>query len=55
MMGRSSRSRGVCEGVLYLESDEKSSLILDRLKRQSVTALQELERVIILIEKKQKD
>lgn len=36
-------------------TQEKSIEVLDRLKRQSVTDLQELERVMTLVEKKHKD
>ena len=39
MIGRSSRSRGVCEGTLYALTAKRPSQVLDRLKRQGVTAL----------------
>ena len=34
---------------------EKSSQVIDRLKKQSVSALQDLENLIILLEKRHKD
>lgn len=55
MIGRSSRTRGVCEGTVYTVGAEKSHQVMDRLKRHSVVALQELERLISLIERKAKD
>ena len=33
MMGRTSRNRGVCEVVLYVETEEKPPQVLDQLKR----------------------
>ena len=55
MIGRSSRTRGVCEGILYNRGEESALQVVDRLKRQNVAALQDLERVLLLLEKKQKD
>ena len=55
MLGRSSRRRGICEGYLFIETMEKSSQVIDRLKKQSVSALQDLENLIILLEKRHKD
>jgi cation transport regulator ChaC len=55
MIGRSSRTRGVCEGVLYNIGHESAMQVMDRLKRQNVAALQDLERLMILLEKKSKD
>lgn len=55
MVGRSSRTRGVCEGTLYTVGAERPHQVLDRLKRHSVIALQELERVLHLIEKRCRD
>ena len=55
MIGRSSRTRGVCEGVLYNKGDESALQVVDRLKRQNVAALQDLERMLLLLEKKCKD
>ena len=55
MVGRSSRTRGVCEGVLYIVGQESAMQVVDRLKRQNVAALQDLERMLVLLEKKSKD
>jgi cation transport regulator ChaC len=55
MIGRSSRTRGICEGILYNIGEESVLQVIDRLKRQNVAALQDLERVLLLLEKKCKD
>lgn len=55
MLGRSSRKRGVCEGYLFVATIEKSSQVIDRLKKQNVIALQDLENLLTLLEKKHKD
>jgi hypothetical protein len=55
MVGRSSRSRGVCDGTLYIVGNEKQYQVIDRIKRQGVAALQEKEKLICLIESKMKD
>lgn len=52
MMGRSSRSRGVCEGVLYIETIEKVSHVRTNLRNQLASEMLDLERVMTLIEKK---
>jgi Type III restriction enzyme, res subunit len=55
MIGRSSRTRGVCEGVLYNKGDETTVQVIDRLKRQNVSVLQDLERLMLVLEKRDKD
>ena len=55
MMGRSSRSRGVCDGVLYLMGDEKPMQYMERIRRQNAADLQELEKVFKLVEYRRKD
>jgi len=55
MLGRSSRRRGVCEGYLFVATMEKSSQVIDRLKKQNVSAFQDLENLLALLEKKHKD
>ena len=52
IIGRSSRSRGVTESILYTVGEERATQVIERLKRSSVAALQDLERLIVLIEKK---
>jgi hypothetical protein len=39
MVGRSSRSRGVCSGTLYVVSEEKQYQVIEKIKRQGVIAL----------------
>ena len=55
MVGRSSRSRGVCEGILYNIGHEKPVQVMDRLKRQNAIKLQDLERLMEMVEKKSND
>ena len=55
MVGRSCRTRGVCEGTLYVVGIEKPHLITERLKKQGVVSLMDLERLLNLLEKKGKD
>jgi hypothetical protein len=55
MLGRGSRARGVCEGILYVASKEKASAVIDKLKMQNFTAMGELGNLMRLIEKKSTD
>lgn len=55
MVGRSSRSRGVCEATLFVETLEKPVQVVERLRRQGLTSLQELERLLYHVERKCKD
>ena len=55
MVGISSRTRGVCEGILYIIGQERPVQVVERLKRSSVSALQDLEKLLTLVEKKSKD
>lgn len=55
MMGRSSRSRGICQGSLFTVSDERAGKVIERLKLKGVATLQGLEKLIIVMEKKRKD
>ena len=55
MVGRGSRKRGVCEGILYNIGTETSTQIMERLKKQNVVALQDLERVLKIFQEKPKD
>ena len=55
IIGRSSRTRGVCEGILYNVGEESALQVVDRLKKQNVAALQNLERVLVLLERKCRD
>ena len=55
MLGRSSRTRGVCEGILYVPSNDKASVVIDRLKKQNFNAMDELAMLMRLIEKRSND
>lgn len=55
MLGRSSRTRGVCEGVMLTQSKEKASQIIQRLKNSNVANMLELEKLVQLLEGKVKD
>ena len=55
MVGRSSRSRGVCQGSLFIVSDERSGRVIDRLKLQGVASLQGVAQLMQVLEKRQKD
>ena len=55
MVGRSSRTRGVCEGILYVTGLERPVQVVERLKRSSVSVLQDLEKLLTLVEKRSKD
>jgi hypothetical protein len=54
MIGRSCRTRGVCECILYLAGDEKQNQVMARLSRQNIAAMQDLEQLLKLIEKRDK-
>lgn len=55
MVGRSSRTRGVCEGTLFVVSDERAARIMDKLKHQGVVQLQGLEKLMQVLEKRARD
>ena len=55
MVGRYSRTRGVCEGILDIIGQERPVQVVERLKRSSVSALQDLEKLLTLVEKKSKE
>ena len=55
MLGRASRTRGVCEGVMLTRGNEKASQIIQRLKNSNVASMLELERLVQLLEDKVKD
>jgi hypothetical protein len=55
MMGRSSRTRGVCQGSLYLVTEERSGKVFERLKLQGVVSVQGLEKLLLVLEKRAKD
>ncbi len=52
MIGRGSRTRNVSEGILYTDSNEKASIVMQRLKKSNVSMMQELEKVLHFLEQK---
>ena len=55
MVGRSSRTRGVCQGTLYVVSEDRAVHIMDKLKKHGIVSLQELEKLLIVLERRAKD
>jgi hypothetical protein len=46
MLGRGSRTRGVCEGVMFTIGSEKASQTMRRLKDASILKISELEPLL---------
>ncbi len=55
MMGRSSRTRKVSQGALFVVGDEKSNRIIERLKSHGVTSLQSLCKLLMVLKSKPRD
>jgi hypothetical protein len=55
MLGRSSRTRDVCEGVLYSSTSEKPSQIVERMKSSEIQPLLEMETLLPVLESKRDD
>jgi len=55
MIGRSCRTRRVCEGTLYAVGEEKPNQVMERLRKNGVVSLMDMERLLELLEKKGKD
>jgi hypothetical protein len=55
MVGRSSRSRGTCESNLYIDTQESQSQVMERLRRHNVVALQDMEKVLKIFERRHRD
>ena len=55
MLGRASRSRNLCEGVMFTSTSEKPTQVLQRLKGSNVSSMQDLERLARLLKEKSKD
>ena len=55
MIGRSCRTRGVCEGTLYAVGEERPIQVMERRRKNRVISLMDLERLLELLEKKGKD
>lgn len=55
MLGRSSRSRSISEGILYVSTNEKPNQVMERIKRHNMGMMMNLEHLINLLSKKSKD
>ena len=55
MVGRSSRIRGVCQGSLYVVSEDRAAHIMDKLRKHGIVSLQELEKFLLVLERRAKD
>ena len=55
MVGRSSRTRGACQGTLYMVSEDWAVHIMNKLKKHGIVSLQELEKLLIVLERRGKD
>ena len=55
MLGRGSRTRGICEGILYVTSKDKASVVMDKMKKQNFDSMAELTHLMKLLESKSKD
>ena len=55
MVGPSCRTRGICEGTLYVVGQKRPLQVMDRLKRHGAITLMDLERLLVLLDKKGKD
>jgi hypothetical protein len=50
MLGRSSRTRDVCEGILFTTTNEKANIVIDRLKKNEIAPLIEQEGLVPILE-----
>ena len=55
MLGRGSRSRGVCEGILYVITKDKGSVVIDKLKKKNFAMFDDLKNLMKLLEKRYND
>ena len=55
MVGRSCRTRGSCEAILFIIGTEKPAQVNERLRYYGVMALMDQERLLELLEKKARD
>ena len=46
MIGRSCRTRGVCEGSLYAVGEERPIQVMERLRKDGVISLMDMERLM---------
>jgi superfamily II DNA or RNA helicase len=55
MLGRGSRTRGVCDGILYTVSKDKEATVRENLKRQNFAAMNDLAALLKHLEENNKD
>lgn len=55
MLGRSSRTRGICEGILFTKTNEKPSIVIERLKKNEVAPLMDQEGLAPILEANSED
>jgi type I site-specific restriction endonuclease len=55
MLGRGSRTRGICDGILYKVTEDKPKVVLEKLQRQNFAAIGELQSLLKVLEHKFKD
>ena len=55
MLGRASRTRGVCEGVMFTVGNEKASQTLRRLKDASTLKMSQLEPLLKTLESRSQE
>lgn len=55
MVGRSSRTRGVSQGSMFIITEDKAGTVLDKLRKCGVISLQGLERLLLILQKRAKD
>ena len=49
MLGRSSRTRDVCDAIMFSSTTEKSSEIIQRMKSQDIQLMLDLENLISVL------
>ena len=55
VISRSSRTRGVCQGTLYVVSEDRAVHIMDKLKKHGIVYFQQLEKLLLVLERRSKD
>lgn len=52
MLGRSSRTRNVSEGILYVDKHEKPHIVMQRLKKSNIATMDDLSKVLNFLEQR---
>lgn len=42
----------MCDGILYTDTNDKANIVLQRLKKSNITAMDELSKVLKFLEKR---